>query len=363
MLMSRKRTISDSDARPRKTADCKIVVFGATGHTARFVVSELRRRGMGVVLAGRDAEKLRVLTETFKELEVRVASIGDAQSVDRALFGASLVLNCAGPYSDTAIPIVEAAIRAKIHYLDFVAGEQLAALSIFQRFDALARKCDVAVVPAAGFYGALGDLLATVAMGDWAEAEEVDVGIALDSWQPTQGTLETGKRIQHRFVLAGGQFAPLPDPAPQRVWSFPLPFGQQDVVEVPFTETILIARHLRVRDIHNFLNLTPLKDLRDPRTAPPIAADERGRSKQIFMMEAIVRKGDKKRRALAHGRDIYAVTAPIIVEAAQRILTERPRSGAFTVAELFDASSFLQSLSPEHLTFVAQPNDAVVAAD
>lgn len=54
-----------------------------------------------------------------------------------------------------------------------------------------------------------------------------------------------------------------------------------------------------------------------------------GRSKQTFVMDAIVRKGDKKRQSLAHRRDINAVTAPIIVEAAQRILTQHPRSGAF----------------------------------
>jgi short subunit dehydrogenase-like uncharacterized protein len=48
------------------------------------------------------------------------------------------VVNCAGPFLDTALPVVEAALRAKIPYLD-VAAEQAAAQSIRAR-DADARR-------------------------------------------------------------------------------------------------------------------------------------------------------------------------------------------------------------------------------
>ena len=36
----------------------RVLVYGATGHTGRFVVDELLRRGLEPVLAGRDAERL-----------------------------------------------------------------------------------------------------------------------------------------------------------------------------------------------------------------------------------------------------------------------------------------------------------------
>jgi hypothetical protein len=51
-----------------------------------------------------------------------------------------------------------------------------------------------------------------------------------------------------------------------------------------------------------------------------VPADKRGRSAQEFLMEVEVRKGSEERCAIAAGRDIYAVTAPIVVEAAERIL-------------------------------------------
>ncbi len=61
-----------------------------------------------------------------------------------------------------------------------------------------------------------------------------------------------------------------------------------------------------------------MKDLRNPDTPVPTAADVSGRSAQMFLVEAIVRRGQQGRRAMAHGRDIYAISAPLVVEAALR---------------------------------------------
>ena len=106
-------------------ASQKIVVFGASGHTGRFVVAELARRGMMGVLAGRDPDKLRALHKTYPPFETRIASVDDPASLDRALLGASLVINCAGPFLETAVPLMEAALRARIHYLDAVSYTHL----------------------------------------------------------------------------------------------------------------------------------------------------------------------------------------------------------------------------------------------
>jgi hypothetical protein len=47
--------------------------------------------------------------------------------------GAAAVINCAGPFLDTAAAVLDAALRARIHYFD-VAAEQGAAVTVFQRF-------------------------------------------------------------------------------------------------------------------------------------------------------------------------------------------------------------------------------------
>ncbi len=221
-----------------------VTVFGAYGHTGRFVVSELRKRGWTPVLSGRDAAKLKAAGDAHPELEVRVASVDAPASLDRAISGAVAVINCAGPFIDTAAPVIEAAVRARIHYLD-VAAEQAAVLATFERFADAARDAGVVIAPAMAFYGGLGDLLATTAMGDWAAADEICIAIALDSWKPTRGTRLTGQRqAGRRFVFSNNRLERADQP-PARRWNFPAPFGPQDVVGLPFAETITISRHLR----------------------------------------------------------------------------------------------------------------------
>jgi saccharopine dehydrogenase-like protein len=328
-----------------------IVVFGASGHTGRFVVSELARRGMTAVLAGRDSEKLFALQRTHPAFEIRVASIDDPASLDQALLDGSLVINCAGPFLDTAAPLTEAALRARIHYLD-VTAEQAVALAAFEKFSAAARAAGVLIVPSVAFYGALGDLLATAAMRNWSTADEIQIAVALDSWKPTPGTRLTGQRnTARRLMFSNNRLLPIEDP-PKLKWTFPAPFGKQEVIALPLAETVVISRHLSVPEIHAYMNLAPLDDLHNPSTPPPTPADERGRSTQKFVMEAKVHRGKEVSRALVAGRDIYAVTAPIVVEAAQRILSGETRAtGAAAPGEIFDAQAFLRALSPEHIYF------------
>src|SRR5437899_6623785 len=77
-----------------------VTVFGAYGHTGRFVVSELRKRGFTPILSGRDAAKLKAAGKAHPGSEVRVATVNDSASLDRAMSGAVAVINCAGPFID-----------------------------------------------------------------------------------------------------------------------------------------------------------------------------------------------------------------------------------------------------------------------
>ena len=53
---------------------------------------------------------------------------------------------------------------------------------------------------------------------------------------------------------------------------------------------------------------------------------------------------------MASGRDIYAFTAPLVVEAMERVLRgEVKTAGVFTAGQAFDARDFLAALCPKHL--------------
>lgn len=63
----------------------------------------------------------------------------------------------------------------------------------------------------------------------------------------------------------------------------------------------------------------------------------------------VVASGDgTSRRIAAFGTDIYAVSAPLVVEAGMRVLSQQRAKGAtFAPAELFDAASFLAALKAD----------------
>jgi short subunit dehydrogenase-like uncharacterized protein len=329
-----------------------VAVFGAAGHTGRFVVAQLLRRGFAPIAIGRD--RVKMTDSGFQEsgIPIRTAAIDDPASLDRSLAGATAIINCAGPFLDTADAVAAAAVRARFHYLD-VTAEQASAQATFDTFGKAAKETGIVVIPAMGFYGGFADLLATAAMGNWVSADEILVGIALDSWHPTQGTRKTGERnTAPRLVIENGKFVPLAQPTTQTFWDFPEPFGRQDVSEVPLSEIPVIARHLRVARLRSYLNNAPLLDLNNAATPPPVPAGERGESTQTFLVQVAVRNGNTIRRATGRGHDIYAFTAPLAVEAVERILDGRTRSsGALAPGEAFDATDFLRALTPEYLGF------------
>jgi NAD(P)-dependent dehydrogenase (short-subunit alcohol dehydrogenase family) len=342
------------------TSNPSVAVFGAYGHTGRFVVSELRHRGWTPILSGRDPDKLNALRDLHPELDVRPACVDDAASLDRALVGATSVINCAGPFARTSAPLIEAALRARIPYLD-VAAEIEANVDTFERCADRAREAGIAVVPAMAFFGGLGDLLATAAMGDWASADEISIAYALSSWTPTLGTRATTqvsseRRGGRRIVFSNHQMEFRTDNAPIVDWIFPAPIGTQKVVaEFTTADSVTIPRHLQTPEIRSYMTLAPLKDLDDPDLSPPAPSDQSGRSAQTFLVEVVVRLGSEERRAVASGRDIYAITAPLVVEATQRVVSMRGKTaGVVAAGQIFDARDFLRSLCPAHLSIEIQ---------
>lgn len=306
----------------------RVAVLGAGGHTGGFVVSELQRRGMTPVPCGRGTD------------------------LDAVFAGVDAVINCAGPFVATAAPAIGAAIRAGIPYLDVTAEIEVVA----DTFAAYAG-APVPIVPAAAFYGGLGDLLATAAAGDWPAVEHLSIAYALSSWHPTSGTTKTGRvsaqrRDGRRIAYTGGRLRHRTGDAPVTEWTFPEPVGARTVVaEFTMADSVTVPTHLDVPEIATYMTRNAVQDLRAADPSGPVAVSADGRSAQTFLVEVVARAGGEQRRAVASGRDIYAVTAPLVVEAAALVLAGTGDApGVAALGARFDPKAFLGALSPRHLS-------------
>lgn len=328
-----------------------VAVVGATGRTGRFVVADLLRRGITPIAIARNAAALEA-EDLDQEVIRRQAMVDNAGSLDRSLEGAQAVINAAGPFLDTADAVASAALRAGIHYVD-VSAEQPATARLFDKFDEPARKAGVVVLPAMGYFGGLTDLMVTALMNDWDAADLVETFMGFDKWHPTQGTRNTIERkAVGNLMISGGSLTPAPATPVEKSWHFADPIGEHVVLEMPFSETVLLARHVKTAEHHNYITRVAVADVLDPSTPPPKAADAMGRSSQNFVVEAVVSRGGERRRAFTRGRDGYAVTAPLTGEAVERLLRREFRSaGAKAPGEIFDAVGILKALAPDHATF------------
>ncbi|MFI6098241.1 saccharopine dehydrogenase [Lentzea sp. NPDC051213] len=295
----------------------QIAVYGASGLTGRFVLAELEKRGFEPLPSGRAQ-----------------ATADDPGALDRALGNAAAVINTAGPFAVTAGPLISAAERAGIPYVD-VAAE------IEANADTFARGATIPVVPAMAFFGGLADLMVTAAMGDWTSADEAHIAYGLSGWQPSPGTLTAGaisreRRDGRRVRFRDGELQYHSDTPPTSAWEFPS--GPREVIgEFSMADIVTVPSHLNIPSVTSYMSATAAQGLN--------TAAER-QEPETFEVDVRVRRGGEERRMTVSGRDIYAVSAPLAVEAVERLLTGRSKiTGVASAGAMFDARDFLDALS------------------
>src|SRR5690606_29950985 len=103
------------------TSSPSFLIYGATGFTAGLIIAEAKRRGYMPVLAGRDGTRMAALGKKHA-LPVRVFNLERPEQIGKHLNDIEVVLHCAGPFSETALPMLQGCMRAGAHYLD-ITGE------------------------------------------------------------------------------------------------------------------------------------------------------------------------------------------------------------------------------------------------
>lgn len=156
-----------------------LLLYGSYGYVGRQVAREAVARDLPLRVAGRDYDRL---VEQAEELDQpgRRFALNDPGAVREALEDVDCVLNCAGPFSNTAKSLVDGCIETGTDYVD-ITGEIPVIEQIADR-DEAAADAGVTLLPAAGFSAVPMDCLAAHLVDRLPEASGLSLGV--DSFRP-----------------------------------------------------------------------------------------------------------------------------------------------------------------------------------
>ena len=349
-----------------------IVLYGATGYTGRVVANELARRGLDQVLSGRDDGKLSRLADEHKA-PFRAAQLDDNAALRDLLDSASVVINCAGPFTLAGDALVRAAIATHTHYVDST-GEQPFIRMVFDRHDRGAQRAGVALVSGLGFDYAPGDCLARLAAQGLEPLEEMVLAYDVEGFGMSRGTLRSALEAMKGgdVIYRDERWQPAPGGISRASFDFPEPLGRRQVSRYPSGEVITVPHHTRTRAVTSLITTTTVAPI--PLLAPllpylmpglaltlrtplrgllakslrvlPEGPPEESRRAAKFTVVALARTLDgSKRRGVLRGSDVYGLTAVSLAHGAE--LLSAPvyqRAGALAPAGAFDPAAFLDAL-------------------
>ena len=163
------------------------LLYGAYGYTGELTARFAKARGMRLILAGRDREKTADVALRWG-MEHRVFGLEDPRALDEGLRGVTAVLHCAGPFSRTSQPMVDACLRNRAHYLD-ITGE-IAVFEACAARTAEARDAGIMLMPGTGFDVVPSDCLAAHMKRRLPDATQLSLGF-LGLGSASHGTATT----------------------------------------------------------------------------------------------------------------------------------------------------------------------------
>ena len=163
------------------------MIYGANGYTGRLLVRLAKKRGLQPILAGRSQEVETLAKE--HHLKSKIFSIDDVSHIASQIAGASLVVNCAGPFSKTAEKMMKACLKTSAHYID-ITGE----ISIFElanKLDNEALNSNIVLCPGVGSDVIPTDCLAAYLKDKLPDATHLKMAWATKGSKSSKGTAKT----------------------------------------------------------------------------------------------------------------------------------------------------------------------------
>ena len=342
-------------------ASGRILIYGATGYTGKLVARESARRGLDVVLAGRDPHKLEAVASEHG-FEARAFALDDSPRLHAALEDVAAVLHIAGPFSKTSRPMADACLATRTHYLD-ITGE----IDVFEalaRRDGEAKEAGVTLLPGVGFDVVPSDCLAVYVAKRLHEPTTLRIGLAGLGGGMSRGTARTlaeslgdGLRIRRQGVLVSRPLGSLEHKfelgaGPMRGVAMPLAdlASAFHSTGIPNIETYVVMSGripglLRVAGLVTpILRLPSVQRFLSARIdAMPEGPDDATRmSTRSVILAEVEGPGGERAAAMLETPSGYALTQVAAVEAARRAAEGSAPPGFQTPATAFGADFVLE---------------------
>ena len=260
------------------------MIYGATGYTGELIAREAVRRGQRPVLAGRNRDKVEKLCHELG-CPTRAFGLDSAESIAGNLRDVAVVLHCAGPFSATAEPMMDACLAACVSYLD-ITGE-IAVIEAGAARDGRAREAGITLMPAVGFDVVPSDCLAATLAATLPGATQLELAFHA-SGGFSRGTAKTMVENLHRggCIRRNGQLTPVPT-----AWqSLDVPFrsGTKTCVSIPWGDVASAYYTTAIGNIIVYTSMSPAR-IKQTRFMRPLLGVTRWGIIQRFLKDMIDR--------------------------------------------------------------------------
>ncbi len=335
------------------------LIYGANGYTGDLITRYAVERGLKPILAGRNAIAVEALAKKH-HLEYRIFSLDETDRVDAALQEVDMVLHCAGPFSITSRPMVEACLRNKKHYTD-ITGE----IAVFEACAAMDKKAEAAgimVMPGVGFDVVPSDCLAKHLKDSLPSATSLSLafygmGRISHGTQATM-TMNVGKG---GAIRKDGKITPVPAAWKTREIDFgedivrtgvTIPWGDVSTAYhstgIPNIEvfTVIPPAQLKMLKLSRYLGWLlaskPVNNFLQKQIPPGGPSDEeRAKGRTLMWGEASDLNGNRV-EARQQGPEGYTLTALAALNIAEKILAGNFTPGFQTPAKAYSADLILE---------------------
>ena len=130
------------------------LVLGGTGAMGQGVARDLIKQEQvkSVVLGdiAIDPERVQPKLRASDKVSLKKVDVNDHAGLVAAIKQAEVVINCAGPFYKTAVPVAKAAVEARVNYIDICDDYQGTEILFASEIDAAARDAGITVLTGMG---------------------------------------------------------------------------------------------------------------------------------------------------------------------------------------------------------------------